>query len=332
MVQVYTNWWFRGLRVARVMNEFICVDVLPELGAKIYNFTHRPSDTNLLWHNPRIAPSVQPFGADFDNVWSGGWDELIPNDIPARTIDGDMLPDHGEIWSQPSEWQVVGSEDSSATLRFTNYGHVLPTVFEKTITLREGEPFFTIKYQLTNLGTKRIDFLWNVHPALRICSSTRLDVPARRGLVDSWRTEQFEANSEYEWPYAVDRAGNKIDLRKVPPSDAGLADQHYFPNISQGWYAVTDTEKQVGFGLVFPKEVFPHLWLFRTIGGWRGLYTLILEASNGYSRDIEVARQTGHLGVLESKGTVTAEVKAVAYSGFTAVELINQDGTIVAGK
>ena len=103
MVHVETNWRFRGLQVARVMNEFICVDVLPELGAKIYNFTHRPSDTNLLWHNPRIAPSVQPFGADFDNVWSGGWDELIPNDIPARTLDEDLLPDHGEIWSQPSE-------------------------------------------------------------------------------------------------------------------------------------------------------------------------------------------------------------------------------------
>ena len=76
------NWQYRGLQIIRLENELLSIDVLPELGAKIYNFTHRPSNRNLLWHNPRIPPARQTIGAKFDDVWSGGWDELIPNDIP----------------------------------------------------------------------------------------------------------------------------------------------------------------------------------------------------------------------------------------------------------
>jgi hypothetical protein len=64
--------------------------------------------------------------------------------------------------------------------------------------------------------------------------------------------------------------------------------------------AVTDTEKQVGFGLVFPTSVLPHLWLFRTIGGWRGLNTLIVEASTGYPTDLREAIKGGHCGVRSS--------------------------------
>ena len=107
MAEVDTNWQYRGLQVVRLQNELICVDVLPEVGAKIYNFVHRPSGRNLLWHNPGIHPAKQTFGGVFDDNWSGGWDELIPNDMPCPEPEGDMLPDHGEIWSQASKWEVL---------------------------------------------------------------------------------------------------------------------------------------------------------------------------------------------------------------------------------
>jgi len=332
MIRIDTNWKYHGLQVVRLENELICLDVFPELGAKIYNLIHRPSDRNLLWHNPHIPPSRQPFRTTFDDVWSGGWDELIPNDLPTPTADGEILPDHGEVWSQPSEWEVIRSDDSSAAVRFVNYGRVLPTVFEKTITLRDGESYCTIRYQYSNLGRKPIDFLWNIHPALEISPATRLDVPARRGIVDPWHAEQFKADSEYEWPYAVDRTGQKIDLRNVGSPGSGLADHHYLPDIIQGWYAVTDTKTRIGFGLVFPTKVFPHLWLFRTLGGWRGLHTLILEASTGYPNDLAIAREAGHCGHLESNETISAEVEAIVYSGHTSVERVEPNGTVITGS
>ncbi len=329
MILVDTDWQYHGLKVVRIENEFIRVDVLPELGGKIYNFVHRPSDRNLLWHNPHIPPARQHFGASFDNVWSGGWDEIIPNDPPTPTSDSEVLPDHGEVWSQPTEWKIIRKNDSGATVRFVNYGRVLPTVFEKTISLESNQSFLTVRYSYVNRGPRPIDFLWTIHPALRVSTGTWLDVPASHGIVDPWRTDRFEAGSEYEWPYAVDREKQKVDLRKVPPPDSNVADFHYLPDISEGWYAVTDAEARVGFGLVFPTRVFPHLWLFRALGGWRGLHTLILEASTGYPNDLSVARKTHHCGHLEPGGKIEAEVRAVVYSGLRSVERIEPDGSVI---
>jgi hypothetical protein len=332
LMPVDTHWQYRGLQVVRLENELISIDILPELGGKIYNFIHLPSDRNLLWHNPRILPARQQCGARFDDVWSGGWDELIPNDIPTPVIGNEMLPDHGEVWSQPSEWQVVKSSESKTTVRLVNHGHVLPTAFEKTISLQRGDPFCTVQYRLTNLGRQPVDFLWNIHPAMAISPTTRLDLRARRGIVEKWGTDHFEGGSEYDWPYAIDRSGKRVDLRQVHPPESALADHHYLPDVLEGWYAVTDTQARVGFGLVFPTSVFPHLWLFRTFGGWRKLYTLILEASNGYPNDLAIARQTGRCGHLEPSQTIEAEVKAIAYSGHAAVERIEPDGTVIGGK
>jgi hypothetical protein len=326
---VDVHWQYLGLQVVRLENELISIDVLPELGAKIYNFVHLPSDRNLLWHNPHIPPARQQFGARFDDVWSGGWDELIPNDIPTPVIGNETLPDHGEVWSQANKWQVTKSNESEAAVRFVNHGHVLPTVFEKTISLRQGDAFCTVQYRLTNLGRQPVDFLWNIHPAMAISPTTRLDLRARRGIVEKWGTDHFEGGSEYDWPYSVDRSGKRVDLREVHSPESALADHHYLPDIAEGWYAVTNTKAQVGFGLLFPTSVFPHLWLFRTFGGWRGLYTLILEASNGYPSDLAAAQRSGRCGHLEPGQRIEAEVKAIAYSGLGAVERIEADGSVI---
>jgi hypothetical protein len=325
------NWKYRDLQVVRLENELICIDVLPELGAKVWNFVHKPTGRNLLWHNPHLPPDRQPFGAKFDDTWSGGWDELIPNDVPTPVPYGDLLPDHGDVWSQASEYTILEAGEECATVSFVNYGRVWPARFEKTITLRHGEPFCRIKYRYTNLATVPFDFQWNIHPALAISPATRLDLPARRGLTDPWSTDLFEGWTEYEWPYLLDRTGQKVDMRLVPPH-ANWADFHYLPDVAAGWYAVTDTQAQIGFGMAFPTGVLPHLWLFRAFGGWRGLYTLIVELSTGYPNRLEVAREQGHCGHLGPGEMVEAEITAVVYTGLTSVQAIKPDGQVIGGK
>jgi hypothetical protein len=319
------------LQVIRLENDAICLDVLPEFGAKIWNLIHKPSDRNLLWHNPHLPPGRQPFGTKFDDVWSGGWDELIPNDVPTPVSYGDNLPDHGEVWSQPSEWEVLDPGSECAAVRFVNYGRVWSTRFEKTISLCPGDSFCRVSYRYANLGTEPIDFLWNIHPALEISAATRLDVPARRGITEPWSTDLFEGWTEYEWPDAIDRNGQKVDMRVVPPK-GNWADHHYLPDVAGGWYAVTDTRTQIGFGLAFPTTAFPHLWLFRAFGGWRGLYTLIVEVSTGYPHRLAVAREEGHCGHLEPGETLEAEIVTVVYTGLTSVKAIEPDGRVIPGE
>lgn len=327
--RIDTTRQYKGLDVVRLENECVAVEVLPQLGAKIYSFFHKPSGTELLWSNPRLAAAAVHYGAKFDDTWTGGWDELVPTDVPFPFPNGDVLPDHGEVWSQAAEWCVQSESSDAVSVVFTHLGRVLPTRFEKQISLVAGESMIRVRYRYLNEGPKPIQFLWNIHPALAVSPATRLDVPARRGFLEAWMNEQFEAGLEYEWPYAPDHAGKTVDLRVVPAMSEAVADHHYLPDVKEGWYAATDTSRGTGFGMVFPTALFPHLWMFRALGGWRGLYTLILEVSNGYPSNLAKAIDGGRCGVLPPGQSVAPEVRAVAYSGITAVERIEPDGRVI---
>jgi hypothetical protein len=188
-----------------------------------------------------------------------------------------------------------------------------------------------VNYRYTNLAREPFDYLWNIHPPMTISPTTRIDLPGHRGVTSEWSTDLFEAGTEYEWPYAVDRTGEKRDMRLVP-APGKWADLHYLPDVMAGWYAVTDTQAQVGFGVAFPTAVFPHLWLFRALGGWRGLYTFIVEISNGYPYELSTAREQRHCGHLDPGETVEAEITAVVYAGLTSVQGIEPGGNVTGTR
>jgi hypothetical protein len=320
--------------VVRIENEYIAVDVFPEVGAKIYNFVHKASDRNLLWHNPRVPLARVTYGALFDDHWAGGWDELLPNDVPFKLSSGDMLPDHGEVWSQESRWDIVEEGEEVVTVCFVTHGRVLPTRFEKTISLRKAESFCSVQYTYMNQGAVPIDFLWNICCPFVISPATRLDIPAGRGIIeatDPWNTLKFKPGTEYKWPCTTTPDGDRVDFRTMPPEEAGITDFQYLPNVSSGWFAVTDADRQVGFGMVFPTDVIPHLSLFRSVGGWRGQHLVSVEPSVGYPYDLAVAKRRGNVGHVEAGAAFSATVKAIAYGGVAAVERIEPDGSVVAG-
>jgi hypothetical protein len=209
---------------------------------------------------------------------------------------------------------------------------VLPTQFEKSILLTADEPFARVRYTYSNAGPDGFPFLWNIHPEIAVDASTWLDVPAGKGLTDPWREAQFTGNTSFDWPHVIDRSGKAVDLRRVEPAEAVVADMHYLVDVREGWYAVTNQTTLVGFALVFPREVFPHVWLFRTFGGWRGLNTLILEASTGYPYDLEVARRNKTCGWMAPHGSLEVEVLAIPYAGVKTVSGIREDGRIMPGS
>jgi hypothetical protein len=111
-----------------------------------------------------------------------------------------------------------------------------------------------------------------------------------------------------------------------------VADHHYLTGVREGWYVVTDQRRRAGFGLVFPTKLFPNVSLFRTFSGWRGLYTLILEASTGCSRDLKESRQKGECARLSPGQTREVDVLAVAYSGVSSVSRIEAEGRVIPGE
>lgn len=320
-----TNWTYHGFRAVVLENRHLRAVVLPELGAKVWSLVDKAADRETLWHNPRVPPRPVHYGATYDDWFCGGWDELFPNDAPT-TAGGEPYPDHGELWSMPFAWDVT-SEDGAVTLRMGRAGVATNTRVEKRITLRADEPLLRFGYRLSNDGPRPLDYLWKLHPALRVTPSSRIDLPAGRVLVDEGFRDRLAADS-FSWPHAPGVDGGTVDMRQVPPQEAATCDFYYAVELDAGWCALTDSAARAGFGLVFDPAVFRSVWVFGAYGGWRGLYTTILEPCTGYPYRLEDAIAQGTASRLAAGETLTTEVTAVLYRGVEQVTRIGAHGEV----
>lgn len=326
-VRFDSNWTYRGLQALVLENDQVRAVLLPDLGAKIWSLVYKPVDREMLWHNPRAAPRPAPFGATYDDWFSGGWDELFPNDAP-EVMNGERYPDHGELWSMPFEWELVRRTDRELTLHLWRPGVVTPALMEKWVTLRAGEPLLHFRHRILNDSLFELPFLWKLHPALHITPASRIDLPARRVIIDeNFRARLGSEVTEFEWPHAG-TGDVSVDMRQVPAPTSGSADFYYAVELDDGWCAMTDTAQEVGFGLAFDREVLSSVWVFASYGGWRGLYTAILEPSTGYPFLLSKAMTEGRHISLAPGQTLETEVTAALYRGLSGVQRITPDGRV----
>jgi Domain of unknown function (DUF5107) len=146
-MKVDTRWSFEGFPVLRLENEALTVDVLPDLGGKILQITHRTLGRSFLWHNPRQRLRRLPLGASYDDHFFGGWDELLPNDV-VESIAGETLVDHGELWTTPLSAVVEGM-----TVVLSGLLPITPLRFEKRIALTGGKSI-EVRYKLENTAAR----------------------------------------------------------------------------------------------------------------------------------------------------------------------------------
>ena len=322
-----TDWTYCGLRAVVLENRHLRVVILPEAGAKIWQITHKPTDTDLLWNNPRIPPARLPMNSRYDDVWSGGWDELFPNDEAAR-IDGEAYPDHGEVWTSPWQAEPFATRDEVGVhLRLVT--PISAIRLQKTICLRRDSSRIAFRHTLSNSGLTPFHFLWKLHPALAVTSQHRIDFPAMKVILEP----QFPgslggAQPVFEWPYAK-LNGTTIDLRCIPPASARQLYFFYGTQMQAGWCALTNTATRLACGLVFDDEVFPTCWLFASYGGWRNHNVAVLEPCTGYPVNFDAMRAAGRHRTLAPGESLDTEVLFVVQEGVQAVARIDPDGTIV---
>jgi hypothetical protein len=257
-------------------NRWLKARVLPQVGAKIYDLIWKPSGRNVLWHNPRISPQIYPIESEFDNYWCGGWDDAFPT-CDACIFRNQRYPDLGELRSL--QWKVSSTRQSAfdSMAQFSTSGPISPVRAIKTVTLEARSPVVRMKYQITNLGPMRVDFLWGTHPAVAVNEHTILRLPARYGIVAQCnQPDRGQPGQRYDWPI-LETAAGRMEMDKVQTIDANLCLGHYAVDLEDGWYAIEDTTTGEGLLLKFPLEQCPNLWLWLNYGGWRGHHHVILE-------------------------------------------------------
>lgn len=76
-------------------NERLAVDVSRGLGGWMWTFLGKRRGEQWLWRKPGVDLWAVGWGADYDDNWIGGWDEVFPNDAPGDCF-GRRHPDNGE--------------------------------------------------------------------------------------------------------------------------------------------------------------------------------------------------------------------------------------------
>ena len=321
-----TDWTYRGLRAVVLENRLLRTVILPEAGAKIWQITYKPLDADLLWNNPRIAPARQSINARYDDVWSGGWDELFPND-EAAVIAGEPYPDHGELWT--GEWHAEPFSDGERVginLRFTT--PISSILVEKTIALRCDEACLRFHHRFTNIGGSSFPFLWKLHPALAVTPQHRIDFPPMKVVLEPAFPGTLEgAPAVNTWPN-VCLGSRKIDLRRVPLSGQRQLYFFYGTEMQAGWCALTNTASGLACGLQFDPTVFPCSWLFATYGGWRNYNVAVLEPCSGYPLNFAAMQAAGRERKLAPGEVLCAQVLFTVQEGVSSVGNIDAQGRV----
>jgi hypothetical protein len=319
----------QGLKTIVLENEWFRVTVMPEAGAKIYQVHYKPLQAHLLWNNLGVAPAKNELFASYDDNWSGGWDELFPNDEAGEVL-GRNLPDHGELWT--GAWDAEPFETADVTgvrLRYTT-----PiTHFEarKEIVLPKGAHGLEVCYGLTNRGSEAMPFLWKLHPAFAVSVNHRIDFPVMTVVREAEFAGTLEgAPAEFAWPWA-NFADRRIDLRQVPDVSSRAIHFFYGVGLRDGWCGITDRAKKLAAGLRFDASVFTSCWLFATHGGWRDLNVAVLEPATGYPFQMKTMMERGQARMLAPGESLETKVLLSVREGLTSIGGVREDGTILPG-
>ncbi len=319
----------QGLRSILLENALLRLEVLPDAGAKINQITYKPLGADLLWHNPRLSPARHDPSACYDDVWSGGWDELFPNDEPG-SVNGYLLPDHGALWT--GDWHAEPFGRAAAVgvaLRLTT--PISQFLVERTLLLRPRAAQLEIQYRFTNQSAETLPFLWKLHPAFAVSSSHRIDFPPMAVL----REPEFpgtlgDAPPIFPWPHAH-LGDTTIDLRQVPDVSSRALHFFYGAGLVSGWCGITNRANRLACALRFDPEVFPSCWLFATYGGWRDLNVAVLEPATGYPFQMQSMIAGGRARRLAPGASLETSVLFSAQEGLTSIGGIDENGLILPG-
>ena len=347
--RVSDAWTYRGLKTAVLENELLRVVILIDKGADIYQLVHKPTDVDFLWRSPwgvrdpsRFVPTTGSATGMWMDLYEGGWQTVLPGGgFPSAYGAADMGL-HAEVNTMPWDCAIVEDSPDRVSIRCRVRTYRTPFFFEKTLTLESGSPVLSIEQELLNEGEEPVHCVWGEHIALGapfLSEDCVIDLPGGRIInhpVDWDPGNRLKAGFEGPWPWSDARDGGRIDLGKVPPRSVRALDQSYITDMPEGWYAITNQKMGLGFGVVFPTEVYRFLWYWQSLAGgfgypWYGrTYNVGLEPFTSYTNEgLQTAIENGTALRLEPGQRVAASVKAIAIADAQGVERIQPDGTVV---
>jgi hypothetical protein len=337
---------YRGMRTVILENQMLRVTVLVDKGTDIIEFLHKPTDTDFMWKAPQgvrnpslLVPTTPRSSGAFLDFYEGGWQEIFPSGGDACTYKGVEFGVHGETCLMPWELELLEDRPERVAIRVWVRTYRTPFLLEKVLSLESDRPVLSIAEKAVNEGEEAMELMWGHHPAFGapfLDESCVVDVRSARMLTRNLGGRSRVADGDgFDWPHGADMSGGKVDFSRMPPPSAKTHDWACLHDLSEGWYAITNMRRGVGFGMWFPKEVFRYLWIWQCAGAVYGppffgrAYTLAIEPWTTYPDNLAKASEAGTALKLGSGASLDIEMKAVGYVCDGRIAGVLPDGRVV---
>ena len=289
-----------GHRALVLQNRHLRAAILPALGGRVWTLEDLARSRQWIWHRDGVPLVAHATGASYDDVWAGGWEELFPNDA-AGSFEGRDLPDHGGWWTMAFD-AVTEADDRAARVRLTARSTFVKAECRKTFSLDHDGSAITASYEIRSLEAQPFSFLFKQHLPVQISSSCRLALPGGRvePVDPAFGTILTKAGS-FDWP-------GDADLRAIPPASSAAREFVYVRDLPAAWCGVDDHEHGASLRMEYDSGAMPFVWFFLSYGGWRDVYTAVLEPCTNLPKDLATAVRLGQSAVLDPGGVFATSV------------------------
>ncbi len=148
-------------RMAVLENEYLRVEILPELGGRIYRAVDKTNDYDFVYYNRVIKPAL----VGLAGPWiSGGIEFNWPQHHRPNTFG-------------PVESRLTENEDGSATVWVAEIDRMYGTKVTAGFTLYPGKAYIEISAQMYNRTPEPQTFLWWANPAVAVNDHTQSVFP-----------------------------------------------------------------------------------------------------------------------------------------------------------
>ena len=237
----------RQYALVNLENHWLRVNVMPELGGRVYQLIFKPTGNNELYQNAVIKPS--PWGPGPEgNGWlaAGGIEWGLP------------VPEHGYASAEPWGYITLPGAGAQAVTVFDN--HQDAAHLSVTVALSPDTAAFTLDFDLENESDRDIpvsywtDAMLAPGPNNSVGPDLRFIYPITRARVHSTGDATLPGpGGVLDWPVYQGR-----DLSRLGNWTQWLG---FFahPRASEPWAAVYDPVADEGVVRIFPPEMTPGL-------------------------------------------------------------------------
>jgi hypothetical protein len=166
-----------------------------------------------------------------------------------------------------------------------------------------------VRYSIRSEEVEPFHFMFKQHLPVAITRDCRLLLPGGRVTpVDGTFSTLLPSADSFDWPQAGS-AGRQVDLRVIPAPGQRLQEFVYVEDLPEGWCGVHDRASGATLRMHYDRRHMPFVWLFLAYGGWRGLYTAVLEPCTNMPKDLAEAVRRGQSARLNPGKDFKTEVR-----------------------